>query len=244
MAPFESSAQRVRVLGDLVDRSGLFSSPHGERAGAFGLLGSESELDELRDALLRDREPIGTIPRPSSLGDAARQAVDARKGSRPLVLLDKLGERLAFERTGTRLYETLLAKHARNGGFEGGPSRADLESICAEELEHVRTLVGFVDQLGGDPTVATPSADLAAAASMGIVQVVTDPRTSFDESLEAIRIAELVDHDCWKNLVELAREAGQNELCRFAQRAEDEEGRHLANVRRWVKARAAHGEQD
>ena len=97
---------------------------------------------------------------------------------------------------------------------------------------------------GGDPTAVTPSADLAATASMGIVQVVTDPRTSFGESLEAMRIAELVDHDGWKNLVELAEEAGQDELCRFAERAEDEEDRHLANVRRWVKARAADGERE
>jgi len=236
------------VLGELVDRSGLFASPHvdalREGARAFGPLGSESELDEFRRALLRDREPIGTIPRPTSHGDTARQTADALERSRPLVLLDKLGERLAFERTGTRLYETLIAKHERNGGFEGGPARADIESICAEELEHFRTLVGFVDRLGGDPTAVTPSAALAATASMGIVQVVTDPRTSFGESLEAIRIAELVDHDGWKNLVELAQEAGQDELCRFAQRAQDEEDRHLANVRRWARARAAHGEQE
>jgi hypothetical protein len=31
-------------------------------------------------------------------------------GKEPIVFLDKLGERAAFERSGTRLYETLIAK--------------------------------------------------------------------------------------------------------------------------------------
>jgi hypothetical protein len=49
-------------------------------------------------------------------------------GSEEMVLLvDKLGERLAFERSGTRLYETLLSKFDSYGPFEGGPERAELE---------------------------------------------------------------------------------------------------------------------
>lgn len=242
------SAQRVRVLGDLTNRTGLDSSPHAdamrEGATAFTPMGGEADYRAFRGMLLRQPQPIGTIPRPPSLGDAAKQAIGALTGRRPLVLLDKLAERLAFERTGTRLYETLLAKHEQEGSFDGGPTRDDLRQIRDEELEHFHTLVRFVVRFGGDPTAVTPSADLAAVASMGIVQVLGDPRVSFGESLEAILIAELVDHDCWRNLRALAQDAGDEELLQFAQRAEDEEDRHLASVRRWVQARTLLGESD
>ncbi|RIL06126.1 MAG: ferritin [Proteobacteria bacterium] len=240
------SAQRVRVMGDLTNRTGIESSPLAdamrEGARAFTPNGGEADFKAFRGSLLREPQPVGTIPRPPSLGGAAKQAMGALTGQKPLVLLDKLGERLAFERTGTRLYETLIAKHEQEGSFDGGPSAAELRQIRDEELEHFHTLVRFVEQLGGDPTAVTPSADLAAVASMGVVQVVADPRVSFGESLDAILIAELVDHDCWKNLRALAEQAGNEQLHQFTQRAEDEEDRHLANVRRWVQARTLHGE--
>jgi rubrerythrin len=244
----EESAQRVRVLGDLTNRTGIMASPHMgamvEGARAFTPMGTEDEFVSYRGSLLRAGEPVGTISRPPSFRDAAKQVVGALTGSRPLVLLDKLGERLAFERTGTRLYETLLAKFDQEGGFESGPTRAELQEIRNDELGHFHGLTRFMEELGGDPTAVTPSADLAAVSSMGVLAVVADPRTSFGESLEAVLIAELVDHECWHNLVELAQDAGLDELRDFAQRAEDQEDRHLAKVRAWVKARAQHGDQE
>ena len=47
--------------------------------------------------------------------------------------MDKLGERLAFERAGTRLYEALVSKYDAYGSFTGGPSRDDLEHVMQEE---------------------------------------------------------------------------------------------------------------
>ena len=43
--------------------------------------------------------------------------------------MDKLGERLAFEHAGARLYEALLAKHRAYGSFDGGPSADDLVAV-------------------------------------------------------------------------------------------------------------------
>jgi rubrerythrin len=210
------------------NRTGLEASPHAEemREGSFSYTpeGSETAFRDFRAKLLADGEPIGTVPRPASLGA-------------PLVLLDKLGERLAFERSGTRLYESLLLKHAHARPFDGGPTREQLATICEEEHEHFLTLTRFVKELGGDPTAVTPSADVAGVASMGIVQVVCDPRVGLGESLEAILIAELVDNECWQTLCDLAQEAGNEELVRFAERAAEQEGRHLERVRSWVQAR-------
>jgi rubrerythrin len=237
----DERSQRVRMMGDLTNRTGLLSHADAdamrEAARAFTPAGSVAEFRDFRGTLLREGGPVGTIPRPPSFSGAAKQAVAAATGQQPLVLLDKLAERLAFERSGTRLYETLILKFREEGGFDGGPNLEELETIHRDELEHFHTLSQFVEQLGGDPTAVTPSADVAAVASMGIVQLVCDPRVSFGESLEAMLIAELVDHECWKTLRELARSAGNEQLEQFTERAEAAEDMHLSWVRSWVQAR-------
>lgn len=73
--------------------------------------GDERALEQVRSAYASQAEPLGSMPPPSSLKGIAKTALALLKGEQPTVLLDKLGERLAFERTGSRLYEALLAKH-------------------------------------------------------------------------------------------------------------------------------------
>ena len=236
----ETHPQSVRLLGDLTNRTGISSSPLADEMRenvAFNPHGSSEEFRAFRGRLLREGGPVGTLPRPASVGSAARHAVEAIQGQRPLVLLDKLGERIAFERTGTRLYETMLAKHDLDGSFADGPSAEQLRAIRDEELEHFHTLVGIVERLGGDPTAVTPSADIAAVASTGVLQVAADSRIAFAESLDALLIAELVDVEGWKTLVALAHEIEDEELKGFATRAEEEEAHHLARVRAWIRAR-------
>jgi rubrerythrin len=180
---------------------------------------------------------VGTPPPPASLKGAVREAVRQLGGRETTLLLDKLGERLAFERTGTRLYETLLEKVA-DGGFDGGPSRSDLERIRDEEAAHFRMLHEKVVELDGDPTAVTPSADVAGVASTGVVAVVSDARTSLAESLEAILVAELADRDGWERLVALAEQAGQDDLAQAGREAERTEQEHLTKVRGWLSAYA------
>src|SRR5215213_9673038 len=56
-------------------------------------------------------EPIGTMPPPANVKGVAKTVMNAVTGGAPLLLLDKLGERLAFERSGTRLWEAMVAKY-------------------------------------------------------------------------------------------------------------------------------------
>lgn len=37
--------------------------------------------------------------------------------------------------------------------------------------------------MGGDPTAQTPCADVSAVAAMGLIQVLTDPRTTLAQGL-------------------------------------------------------------
>ena len=152
------------------------------------------------------------------------------------LLLDKLGERIAFERTGARLYEALLSKHDAYGSFEGGPSRDDITLILSQELQHFSMLVELVKTLGGDPTELTPSANVQLTASHGVGQVLVDPRTNLLQSLEAILMAELTDNECWETLMDLARLAGQEEMAEQCEVALFTEQEHLEKVRGWLAA--------
>ena len=154
----------------------------------------------------------------------------------PTLLLDKLGERLVFERAGARLYEALISKHDAYGSFSGGPEARDLLHILQEEYEHTDLLQQAIKDLGGDPTALTPSANLAANISVGLPQVLTDPRTNLLQSLEAILVAELADNECWSALEALARQAGHEDLAEECQQAIEHEREHLDSVRRWLAA--------
>jgi bacterioferritin (cytochrome b1) len=160
-------------------------------------------------------------------------------------LLDKLGERIAFERAGTRLYTALISKHLAviNSGdevlpsmIEGESPSATLQRIRDEELEHFHMLCNRVTQLGGDPTAQTPCADVTAAASSGLIQVVTDPRTTLAQSLNAVLTAELTDNAGWELLIELATDAGEQDMVSEFSEALQEEQQHLEVVRGWLQA--------
>lgn len=198
--------------------------------------GGISELARARQKAAEQVEPLGHIPPPAGLASKAKTAVEKAVGREVDVLVDKLGARLAFERTGTRLYEALITKLDMLGSFDGGPTRENLETILNEEYRHFRMLKTEMEQLGADPTAMTPSADLEGVASQGIVALISDPRTTLLQGLEAILIAELADGDGWRALVELSEQASKPDLSRKCTTAEADELRHIASVRRWVAA--------
>jgi hypothetical protein len=198
--------------------------------------GSAQDIAQVRIAYAQQAEPPGSVPLPAGFTDKMQTAVKAALGEKPMLLMDKLGERLAFERTGTRLYEALVSKYDAFGSFSGGPSREDLEHVLQEEFRHFTLLQAAIEQLGGDPTAVTPSANLSATAAQGIKQVIVDPRTTLLQSLEAILVAELADNACWEGLVELAQGAGEDALARQFQEARVTEQEHLEKVQAWLAA--------
>lgn len=181
-------------------------------------------------------EPMGTVPPPATLKEAGEQLKGAVKGQKLTVLVDKLGERAAFERTGTRLYDGMLVKFDTFGSWPGGPTRKDLEKIRSDEHRHFVLVAEVIAKLGSDPTAVTPSANLHALASEGVLKAITDPRTTLRECVEAIAVAELVDNDCWTNLTELVRAAGHEDIASRFEEAVADERVHLEQVRTWIAA--------
>jgi hypothetical protein len=257
------SPQEVKLMLDAVEQ---FSPP---------IQINTLQIDAERQSYITEANNVGSIPpaqgmtpgmTPSKGGKSSRKAATATAGTTSVamgVLMDKLGERLAFERTGTRLYDALITKYLAlsNAGASaaakpsnGGMARAkgeDVEAstatllgedaletlmgIRADELAHFQLLTECITALGGDPTSQTPCADVSGSASIGIMQVVSDPRTTLAQSLGAMLTAELTDNAGWELLSELAVAAGRPELADQFANALSAEAEHLEIVRDWIR---------
>ncbi|MFA7098223.1 MAG: ferritin-like domain-containing protein [Gammaproteobacteria bacterium] len=226
-----------------MNRTGIGMAPRlrddmieGAQQGAPSSQSNGQAIAQVRHEYAADAPGVGSVPPPASLKGVVQEGMQAVMGHKPSVFVNKLGERLAFERTSTRLYEALLAKFNGQADWEGGPSRAELERFHQEELQHFEMIREAIESLGGDPTVVTPAADVAGVASEGLLKVVTDPRTSIAQSLEALLVAELADNDGWKMLIQLANAVGEKELAKRFRTAAKEEDQHLAAVRQWLSS--------
>jgi hypothetical protein len=226
-----------------MNRTGIQTAPARARDMAKGTGAPPAEplqasaLALARAELSEQAPPVGTMPVPGSLRGAAKALGKALSGERAAVLLDKLGERLAFERTGVRLYDAILAKMPAARLSEGTLTVEEVRRFRDEELAHLHLVKEALETLGGDPTATTPCADVAGVASMGIGQVLTDPRTTLTQCLDALLAAELTDNDGWKILIAMAEASGQDELAERFTGALAEEDHHLASVRAWIAER-------
>jgi hypothetical protein len=200
-----------------------------------GQAGDESALVDVRSSYIADADGLGSIPLPGTVTGAVTMGVQMLKGDSPQILLDKLGERLAFERTGARLYDALITKCEVMLDAQISMSIDDLAAIRADEARHFLLLKDAIESLGGDPTAQTPSADLVGIEAAGLVQVLNDPRTSLAQSLHALVTAELSDKAGWETLIALADEHELTDMVNEFTLALNEEREHLALVQTWYE---------
>lgn len=179
-------------------------------------------------------DTLGSVPPPGTVKGVAKTALATLSGTKATVLIDKLAERLAFERTGTRLYEAFMQKVAAGGASAGAPPLDALQRIHDDELAHFAMLRECLETMGADPTAQTPGADVIGVASTGLLQVITDPRTTLAQGLEALLTAELVDTASWDLLTELMAGAGYDAMAERFEGAAVTEARHLDEVRGWL----------
>lgn len=197
---------------------------------------AEAALIALKLDYARNADALGSVPPPATVKGALKSGTDALKGKRPQVVFDKIAERLAFERTGVRLYEAIIIKHIAHPDVGSLVPMDELQKFQHAEAEHFRLLVESTEYLGGDPTAQTPCAAAIGVAGMGWVQLANEPRSTFLQSLQVILMAELADVDGWNTLCSVMNAAGHKNLAERFQRAEQEEVRHLDHVRRWMAA--------
>src|SRR5687768_1334666 len=230
------SDSKQEILGN---RTGIMTNPElsiemieGAKQTVPSSQGDATEMAAVKAEYIEEAVPIGSSP---VMVEVSENGESVGQFDGLAVLLDKLGERLAFERQGTRLYEAFLQKcESLTVEDASGPSVEELRHICEEELEHFHLLQNAITALGGDATVQTPSADVAGVLSHGVMQVVSDPRTTIPQTLQAMLTAELVDNDGWQMLQDLAAELGQDDLEEQCRKAYEEEQEHLEKVRDWL----------
>jgi rubrerythrin len=257
-----------------MNRTGAAISPAGTQAmtDAADQLSPAMPIDTTameadRMVYINDAESVGSIPPPLSVKGVVKTGVAKLKGSNPSIFMDKLGERIAFERTGVRLYEALITKYqavtqvegsaalppadqasglgaealATSTMVQGEEAGRTLERIRAEEHAHFRMLCEAMEKLGGDPTAMTPCADVSATASIGFMQVLTDPRTTLAQCLNVMLAVELTDNAGWELLIQLAEDAGEAELSGRFLAAKSQEEEHLLIVKAWLTSLTAQG---
>jgi len=219
------------------NRTGMQTSPElaeeiieGASSATPSSDGGAEDIAESRGEYIAEGFPIGSMP----MMPASEEGEADEEEAGMAVFLDKLSERLAFERTGVRLYEALLNKCQTLGESAPGPTLEDIEHIGSEELEHFLLINNAITEIGGDPTVQSPSADVVGVASMGIMQVLTDPRSSLAQCLQVMLTAELTDNDGWELLIKLADNLGYDDMKAEFEEALANEQEHLVNVRNWL----------
>lgn len=193
--------------------------------------GDATSLSKERQAMADASERVGTVPVPGSTKGMLKSTFDKMLGKQPELLVDKLGERLAFERTGVRLYDAVIAKLEASDG-EGRKMIPELKHIREEEAEHMFILKGAIETLGADPTAMTPCADVAGVMAVGPMQVVTDPRTNASQALNALLTIELTDNAAWESLIELTDKAGHPNIAKSFRKAVEQEEEHLQTIKR------------
>lgn len=195
--------------------------------------GGPEKLALVRTEEAARAEPIGTVPVPGSAKGMLKTAVNKLVGVSPEVLIDKLGERLAFERGGVRLYDALLAKAQAIDTLDKSLLQT-LRHFREEEAEHLELVKAAIEKLGADPTAMTPCADVVGCINMGVMETITDPRTNLAQSLNALLTAELADNAGWELLIDLANASGQSDIAESFGKALSQEQVHMQTVKEWL----------
>lgn len=226
-SPLDTADMRA----DADEISDALASPAVDAAEITGDMRAGLADAQLRQAYAADADALGSVPLPMTLTGVAKSGAAMLTGKRPQVLMDKLGERLAFERSGVRLYDALLVKcQVADAGLADGEVSM-LRYFRDQEAQHFELVAEALKELGGDPTAQTPCADLVGVEGSGMVQAMNDPRTSFLQSLHVMLDAELIDNAGWELLIRLARAAGHGAMAERFEGALQQEGAHLRTLK-------------
>lgn len=120
-----------------------------ESVAATPVQGSEN-IKTVRMQYIAHADVVGS-PAPLLNQDSALGKALSERGLEAQIFADKLGQRLAFERSGVRLYEALMDKVLATE-FAGKPElTADIGHICQEETEHFLMLKNIMEYLAPIP---------------------------------------------------------------------------------------------
>lgn len=93
-----------------------------------------------------------------------------------------------------------------------------------------------LDTLGGDATAQTPCADIEGVSSYGILQAISDPRSTLSQALTGLLNAGLIDNAAWELLIQIAQQIHLDKhLVSGFERALQQEHEHLSSIKNHLK---------
>ncbi|HEX7027526.1 MAG TPA: ferritin Dps family protein, partial [Gammaproteobacteria bacterium] len=118
-----------------------------------------ASISSVEREYIEEADAVGSVPMPGTMKGALKSAMKKVSGRNPEMLINKLGERLAFERSGVRLYECMITKcESKKAGSQIPIER--LRHFRDEEEQHFQMIRNAMQSLGADPTAQTPDADV------------------------------------------------------------------------------------
>ncbi|RKG77560.1 ferritin-like domain-containing protein [Corallococcus exercitus] len=194
---------------------------------------SGSAVRFLRVQLMRIAGHLGELHLPD-FKEVVGGVIHAEEHPTSLLFVAQLRERLAFERTSSRLYAGLLVKTHALGSYPGGPTPERLVELHNQELDHLNLIRECIYRLGMDAPQLMVSGDGADPRLHGLLRAVDDPCATLQDALRAVLISEILNNAGWALLVDLAQELGPPDLVDAFRDVVREELLHLEEVTDWV----------
>jgi len=225
------------------NRTGIDMSPIDSKAMIEGAMNSpvtqtSQSIRSIERDYIQQSDAVGSVPIPGTIKGALKSTMQKVTGSNPEMFINKLGERLAYERTGVRIYESFINKcEAALADKEMGDIIPidQVRQFRNQEAEHFQILKDCLDKLGADPTAQTPDANISGVAASGLMKVIMDPRTTVGQCLEAMLSIELTDNAAWELLIKLAEDMGMSDMAEQFRHALRQEDVHLQSIRQWYE---------
>ena len=177
-------------------------------------------------------DPSMWTPLPGAFVGHARDH-DRATAASAQVLLERMAERLAFERCATRLYEALLARLATGTGESALP-RATLQRFHDDAAAHFEILCEGIESLGGDPLAPAAAGDVVAEQTQTLLQAINDTRVCLRCCVDTMLFAELSDRAGWEALLEIASTSGRDALAQRFQIVLQEKAEHVDRISGWA----------
>jgi rubrerythrin len=144
--------------------------------------------------------------------DSLRSQLAAVQGVDPVFLADVLSGYLQHERCGTHLYRSVAGRTANP------VLKAKFEEFGAQTRRHVEILETLIGAAGGNPAFVSPMARASEAMDTKLLESTflgsgaLDPLTADMAMLDAVFIAESVDHANWEAMGKIAQQLDEGEL--------------------------------
>jgi rubrerythrin len=156
--------------------------------------------------------PMVSVPPGRALDDDALAADLPDTGKNMPFIADVMSAALAHERCGRHLYRSVA------GRTVNPMLRSKYEHFGEETERHVEILSGLISSMGGDPQYVSPMARATEGADSKLLEATfmlsgsVDVMTAEMVMLDAVLLAETIDHANWVAIEAVARELPDGEL--------------------------------